>query len=590
MSRLGDWLDDRLGTRRAVKDLIEHPLAGGPSWASALGTTVGFLLLVLVATGAALMTTYAPSETTAWASVHYTQFLAPHGWLVRGVHHFAGESMLVLAAAHAAMLAITGGGRRPRELGFWAALGIVGLAALLCITGAALPWDQQGFWARKVELGILAALPGGNTILRLAIGDGALGPAALTRFFALHAVLLPLLTWSLVRVRRRSDRAYARALAERHSVSEAYFPRQVSRDVALAASALIVALWLAYRMHGAALDAPADPRSDYPARPEWYLLWLYELRHHLHGNLELPGTALAPVALLVLFALVPWLGKRGAATSWVGIVVVIASASLVGSMSYLGWKRDAGDAKYQAARRKAQIRSSIATELARDGVPPDGPLAMLARDPELRGEALFTKYCATCHVLGALGDPKKTKAPTLDGWGSESWNLAMLHEPDAQERFGNTPYEGEMPSADVPPKEDAESFKPLTKDEMDAVAAFLSSQADEPGEPIDPKAVRNVKTDVGQKLVVERCTTCHLYEGKGDDGGKGLAPELHGYGSFAWTRAQLADPATPTTYREGARDPQRKGHMPALAEELPSADLDLLARWTRAHARGVALR
>jgi ubiquinol-cytochrome c reductase cytochrome b subunit len=297
--------------------------------------------------------------------------------------------------------------------------------------------------------------------------------------------------------------------------------------------------------------------------------------------------------VLLLFAFVPWLSKRGAGVSVVGFVVVIASVAFVGSLSYLAWKRDAGDAKYQTARRKAQVRASVATELARDGVPPDGPLAMLARDPELRGEALFTKNCATCHVLGELGDardPKKLKAPTLDGWGGEPWNLAMLHAPDAPERFGNTPYESEMPSADVPPQEDAESFKALTKDEMDAVAAFLASQADEPGEVIDPKAVRNVKSDVGEKIVVERCTTCHLYDGKGDDGGKGLAPELHGYGSFAWTRAQIANPATPTTYREGALDPLRKGHMPAFADELPAADIDLLARWTRAHARGRSLR
>ena len=590
MSRLGDWLHDRLGTRGAVNSVLEHPLAGGPSWASSLGHTVGFLLLVEAATGVALMTTYAASETSAWASVHATQFLAPHGWLVRGVHHFAGEGMLVLAAAHVAMLAVSGGGRRPRELGFWSSLKILAVTVALCITGAALPWDQQGFWARKVELGIAAALPGGGVITRLVIGDGSLGPAALTRFLAFHAILFPLVVWLLLRVRRRSERTYARALAARHSVVEAYFPRQAARDVALGASALIVVLWLTYRMHGAPLDAPADPRSDYPARPEWYLLWLFELRHHLHGKFELPGTALAPLVLLLLFALVPWLSRRGAGVSRVGIIVVVAAIAFVGSLSYLAWRRDAGDAKYQTARRKAQIRASIATELARDGVPPDGPLAMLARDPELRGEALFTKDCAGCHVLGALGDPKKTKAATLDGWGGEAWNLAMLHEPDAPERFGNTPYESEMPSADVPPKEDAETFKPLTKDEMDAVAGFLASQADEPGEPIDAKAARNVKTDVGEKLVTESCTTCHLFGGKGDDDGKGLAPELRGYGSLAWTRAQIANPATPTTYREGALDPLRKGHMPAFSEELPAADIDLLARWTRAHARGLSLR
>jgi quinol-cytochrome oxidoreductase complex cytochrome b subunit len=43
--------------------------------------------------------------------------------------------------------------------------------------------------------------------------------------------------------------------------------------------ALIVAILAVVILarHGASLEAPADPASGYPGRPEWYFLWLFEL-------------------------------------------------------------------------------------------------------------------------------------------------------------------------------------------------------------------------------------------------------------------------------------------------------------------------
>ena len=80
-------------------------------------------------------------------------------------------------------------------------------------------------------------------------------------------------------------------------------------------------------------------------------------------------------------------------------------------------------------------------------------------------------------------------------------------------------------------------------------------------------------------------TACHLFEGAGDDGGMGLAPELASFGSHAWVSAQIKNPASKATYRENALDPARKGHMPAFGDELSPADIDLLARWVLDTAR-----
>src|SRR4029079_15819617 len=113
-------------------------------------------------------------------------------------------------------------------------------------------------------------------------------------------------------------------------------------------------------------------------------------------------------------------------------------------------------------------------------------------------------------------------------------------------KFGRSAYKGEMPSVDVPPAVGAETFKPMIPDDKSAVAAFLGGGSDA------------AKVAEGKTIVSMRCTTCHLFEGKGDDSDQGLAPELSGWGSVAWIRAQTANPATKATYREHALDPDRK--------------------------------
>ncbi len=211
----------------------------------------------------------------------------------------------------------------------------------------------------------------------------------------------------------------------------------------------------------------------------------------------------------------------------------------------------------------------------------------MQNDPELRGRDLFAKHCASCHVLGDLGDAEKATATNLDGWGTPAWITAMIHDPDAPEFFGRGPYLGQMPSVDMRPKDKpaGEKWSPMVKTDAEkaAVAQFLASLGDEPGDP--PRATDPAVRALGEKIASERCTTCHLYKGDGDDQGSGVAPEMAGYGSFAWTRAQIWNPATPATYRDKALDPAMKKHMPRFDNDLSPADVDTVARWTRSHAR-----
>jgi ubiquinol-cytochrome c reductase cytochrome b subunit len=579
LESVADWLDERTSWRSWSKSLLDHPLVGGGPWASAIAASVATCFGVLALTGVVLMTAYAPSPQTAWASVHYIEFVQQGGWLIRGLHYWAAQSLFVLAAVHVVHGALSGTYRRPGEVGWWLTLLVLGMAVGEGITGGLLPWDQLGWWARVVEGNIAGLAPViGGFIAQMIAGGSELGALGLTRAFTAHVLLLPPIIALALWGRRR--------LAGPAPDAARSSPR-VSRNVIVAVAVVFALFAFVGARHGAPLEAPADPLSDYPARPEWFLMPMYQLRKFFHGAMEFWGTSLVPGLAAGYLVLLPWIDKPGrprVATVVVPVIVIFAGAGVLSAMAR---SHDMHDSHYVKARAKADAMADAAVKLAMDGVPPAGALAMMRTDPEIHGRELFDKHCASCHVLGDLGDPEKATATKLDGWGTPEWIEAMIHDPDGPLFFGKGPYKDQMPSVDQRPanKPAGEAWTPMIKSDAEkkAVALFLASLGDEPGDP--PRALDAKTKAAGEKIVSERCTSCHLYKGQGDDEGSNLAPELAGYGSFAWTRAQVANPSSVATYREKALDEDMKKHMPRFDNDLSPADVDIVARWTRVHAR-----
>jgi ubiquinol-cytochrome c reductase cytochrome b subunit len=589
LARLGDWLEERTGWRTAARGWADHPVVGGAPWAKAMAASVATCVAVLALTGLTLMTAYGASPQAAWASVHYVQFVQERGWVVRGLHFWAAQSLIVLAALHIVHGAFVASYRKPREVAWWLTLAVLGLVVGEAITGGVLPWDDRGWWARVVEGNIVGLAPGlGSWLQQMLNGGTELGALGLSRLYTLHILVLPVLLVGTLLVRR--------AIVTRHGWTDAA-GATTTRGAELARNALVAAVVLAAlfamagRAHGAPLEAPADPMGDYPARPEWFLMTLYELRKLFHGAGEFFGATLAPMVAGLYLALLPWLDRPGrprAAVAMAPVVLFFAGAVVLGGMAV---RKDSRDEVFRKQEAKAELRAAAAARLAMGGVPPEGALAMVRADPELRGRDLFDQHCASCHVLGDLGDPEKATASKLDGWGTPRWIAAMIHDPDAPEYFGRGPFKGNMPSIDVRPKDKpaTEPWKPMVPSESDraAIALFLAAQGDEPGDP--PRAMDEATRATGEKIVSNRCANCHLWKGDGDVNGSDVAPELSGYGSIAWTRAQVANPATVATYREKALDADLKKHMPRFDADLSPGDVDVVARWTRAHGRGMTL-
>jgi mono/diheme cytochrome c family protein len=123
----------------------------------------------------------------------------------------------------------------------------------------------------------------------------------------------------------------------------------------------------------------------------------------------------------------------------------------------------------------------------------------------------------------------------------------------------------------------AKMFNPMPEEDRLLIVAFLAGEAAEDSNPRHDAA--------GALLVRRRCTACHLFHGQTDDD-ESKGPELAGWGSSAWTRAQIANPSSNATYRKYALDPDNKGHMPRFDDKLEADDIHLLADWVRKTARG----
>ena len=320
MKTILNWLDERTGYRQLMQDALYEHVPGGARWRYVWGSTLVFAFVVQMITGFFLWVAYSPNAQGAWESVYYIQHEMQGGWLLRGVHHFMAQAMVVLLGLHLMQVVIDGAYRAPREVNFWLGLVLMQIVLALSLTGYLLPWDQKGFWATKVATNIMAVTPViGPQMQRIVVGGADYGHLTLTRFFAIHAGLLPALLIAFlalhIYVFRRHGLAAHRPDADKDST---FWPDQVLKDSVACLAVLIVVLALVFwpSFHGqpigpglgAHLSAPADPADQYSAaRPEWYFLFLFQLLRlkifggeigQFFGSIGLPGAFMALLAVL----------------------------------------------------------------------------------------------------------------------------------------------------------------------------------------------------------------------------------------------------------------------------------------------------
>ncbi|MBI4051975.1 MAG: cytochrome b N-terminal domain-containing protein [Elusimicrobia bacterium] len=202
MKNILAWLDERTGFQKVWQALFARhiPEAKGPvAWFYTLGSASLFVFMVQAVTGALLAMNYVPSPDHAYDSVRFISEQVLLGWLIRGLHHWGATFMVVLVSLHMLRVYFMGAYKYPRE-----ATWIVGVFLFLLVmgfsfTGYLLPWDQKAYWATMVGANIAGQTPIlGAYISKILIGGEDMGAATLTRFYALHVLVLPMVIGLLI--------------------------------------------------------------------------------------------------------------------------------------------------------------------------------------------------------------------------------------------------------------------------------------------------------------------------------------------------------------------------------------------------------
>jgi ubiquinol-cytochrome c reductase cytochrome b subunit len=543
------WVESRTGLVTMLGRALDERIPGGARWAYVFGSALLALLLAQLLSGLALALSYSPSVGSAWASVARLE-LSPLGHLLRGLHAHGATFTIAVVALHLLQTALYGAYRAPREVTWWLGLCLLGVVLAFALTGSLLPWDERGYWATRVTAGIVGTVPvAGARLSRAMLGGPELGNLSLTRFYALHAIALPLLLLLLATAHVTCVR--------RHGVTpppsaspreEPFWPRQALYDAGF--SLLLLAALLALSLkRGAPLGAPADPAGAGSPRPEWYFRPLFHLLALVPGSLETAATVGVPLLAAAFLALLPFLdgGARRRKPVLAVLLGGFAAAAALGITSYLA---DANSPAFQREQIAAERRAQKALRLSRAGVPPEGGLALLHGQPEERGRLLFAARCLECHRLGGEG---RAKAPALDGYLSKAWIAGVLAHPSAPDYFGQTKIRG------------MESFEKLGPEKLSLLADFLVSLREVKGGPESFAP----KHDAGRRVYEQAgCADCHSLE----PGKQGLAPTLARYGSAEWLRGMVHDPGSPLYY-DGDNE------MPAFGKALAARDIDDLVAY-----------
>lgn len=353
--------------------LLEH-IPGGARWRYVWGSCLSFVFAIQLITGICLMTAYSPSASTAWGSVYFIQYQMDFGWFIRGLHHFGSQTMVVLLALHMLQVVIAGAHLPPREINWWLGLGLMGVVLGLSLTGYLLPWDQKGYYATRVATNIASATPFiGEWLQKVVVGGPEYGTPTLTRFFGLHVAVLPALLILLLIPHIILFRRHGITTPKNAKGDGWFWPDQAFKDLIACLVVFGIMVFLVMNGHGhhldtghaeteevglyeqwahagqqglgANLDAPADPSTEYPARPEWYFLFLFQLLKYFKGDQEIIGTMVIPGAIAFGLFLLPLLGigKFRPLGHSLAVIFVLALIAAAGTLTCLAIADDTSD-------------------------------------------------------------------------------------------------------------------------------------------------------------------------------------------------------------------------------------------------------
>jgi quinol-cytochrome oxidoreductase complex cytochrome b subunit len=271
-------IDRSLGIDEALRKALRYRLSRHVGWRHALGSIAYLLFIVLVVTGVLLAIFYRPSVQEAYPSIQHMVSETPFGWLVRDLHYWSANLIVIVLLMHMARVFFEAAYKPPRETNWLIGILLLFVVLLFGGTGYLLPWDQWSYWTLTEVMTAIARIPlVGQRLAEAIMGDVIPSGATLSRFFALHVIVLPwvafaLLGYHFTLVRRRGIAPPMNVESERRRRRRSgkfspdeqpregipFFPNHLLRSFVVALTTLAIALTLAILFPRVLAD-PADP-------------------------------------------------------------------------------------------------------------------------------------------------------------------------------------------------------------------------------------------------------------------------------------------------------------------------------------------
>ena len=305
LTKFGDWLTTRVNNIDIFDEHYQNEAKTNPFYA--LGPIFYLVWVIVMVTGCVLIIWYVPTKAAAFDSILRIQSGIPFGGLMRGMHKYGADAMIIAATMRMYRMFLMADYKPGKE--FNVAIGLVGLLLSMYsgLTGYLLIWNQRAFWATKV----FATFPtymdqfpimgdfyqplvksmhmGWNTAEALLGGGAAITQETITRFFSLHLAfsLIPLIFIELYFYKN----AYVRMPIG-----------WVKRSIVILMIAVVATIL------PAAQGARSNPDvTPLPILSDWYFLGLYQMYKYLEPVVATEITMLIPLTVVALPFLDTWI-------------------------------------------------------------------------------------------------------------------------------------------------------------------------------------------------------------------------------------------------------------------------------------------
>ncbi|WP_136799526.1 cytochrome b N-terminal domain-containing protein [Desulfosediminicola ganghwensis] len=441
----------RIGWDVHLKPFLYKKLPTNLGWSVTLGSLCVMLFVLLAVTGMFLAMYYSPSPDKAYQSIEYIMNDVPMGDILRGIHHWGAGAMVLAVCLHLYAVFFNGSFKAPRELTWIVGVFLLFATLGLGFTGYLLPWDQKAYWATVVATAIPGDIPVvGEGITSLILG-GQVSGFTITRFYAIHMLVLPTVMIVLiaahiylVRLHGVSDhkpkaKGELDAAANHATTTKLYrfYPEHCGRStlVFIAVFGAIIYLSIFADIPKEGIVGTVD--ESYLPRPEWYFMWIFQLLTFFSGSTEVIGSLGIPTLCAVVLLGLPFIEKSkhvGMAKRPLATAVGVSSAVVIVYLTITA---------FAAAR-----------DYGGEILLPERNLT----ETENAGLQIYVKQdCAYCHQTSGEGGRRVgPDMARLNPKGrTKEYLAAYVKDPQAQSSFS------------IMPK------YPMKQDELDALAEFM---------------------------------------------------------------------------------------------------------------------